>query len=58
MYQKKKIEHWEMVTLLSIVYDFLAIIMLYFTALWILFDCNGSGEQNEAGADREFMRQI
>ncbi len=30
---KKKIEHWKVVTLLLIIYDFLAIIMSYFLAL-------------------------
>lgn len=39
---KKKIEHWKVVTLLLIIYDFLAIIMSYFLALWIRFDCNFS----------------
>lgn len=39
---KKKIEHWKVVTLLLIIYDFLAIIMSYFLALWIRFDCEFS----------------
>lgn len=36
---KKKIEHWEVVSLILIVYDFLAVSIAYFTALWIRFDC-------------------
>lgn len=39
---KKKIEHWKVITVLLIIYDFLAIIMSYFLALWIRFDCNFS----------------
>lgn len=39
---KKKIEHWKVVTLLLIIYDFLAIIMSYFLALRIRFDCEFS----------------
>lgn len=39
---KKKIEHWKVVTLLLIIYDFLAIIMSYFLALWIRFGCEFS----------------
>lgn len=38
--KKRKIEHWQVVTLLLMVYDFLAVIMSYFLALWIRFDCN------------------
>lgn len=36
---KKKMEHWKVVTLLLIVYDFLAVILSYFAALWLQFDC-------------------
>lgn len=32
-------EHWKVVTLLLIVYDFLAVILSYFAALWLRFDC-------------------
>lgn len=39
---KKRIEHWKVITVLLIIYDFLAIIMSYFLALWIRFDCNFS----------------
>ena len=39
---KKKMEHWEVVTLLLMAYDFLAITVSYFAALWIRFDCNFS----------------
>lgn len=40
--KKRKIEHWQVVTLLLIVYDFIAIIASYFLALWIRFDCKFS----------------
>ena len=39
---KKKIEHWKVVTLLLKIYEFLAIIMSYFLALWIRFVCEFS----------------
>ena len=39
---KRKVEHWQVVTLLLIAYDFLAIIISYFAALWIRFDCEFS----------------
>lgn len=39
---KKKMEHWEVVTLLLMVYDFLAVAVSYFAALWIRFDCRFS----------------
>ena len=37
---KKKMEHWKVVTFLLIAYDFLAVILSYFAALWLRFDCN------------------
>lgn len=40
--KKRKIEHWQVVTLLLIAYDFLAVIMSYFLTLWIRFDCEFS----------------
>ena len=40
---KKKLEHWELVTLLLMVYDFIAILVSYFAALWIKFDCRFDG---------------
>ena len=39
---KKKVEHWEVVSLLLMVYDFLAVTVSYFAALWIRFDCRFS----------------
>lgn len=36
---KKKMEHWKVVTFLLIAYDFLAVILSYFAALWLRFDC-------------------
>ena len=37
---KWKLEHWEVVTLILMVYDFLAVAVSYFAALWIRFECN------------------
>ena len=37
--RKHFIEHWEVVTLLLMIYDFLAVMVAYFTALWIRFAC-------------------
>ena len=39
---KKKMEHWQVVTLLLMAYDFFAIVASYFLALWIRFDCEFS----------------
>ena len=39
---KKKMEHWEVVTMMLMVYDFLAVTVSYFAALWIRFDCRFS----------------
>lgn len=39
---KKKMEHWKVVSLLLMVYDFLAVAISYFAALWIRFDCRFS----------------
>ena len=36
---KKHLEHWKVVTLFLMGYDFLAILVSYFGALWIRFDC-------------------
>ena len=38
--EKKHLEHWEIVTLFLIGYDFLVILASYFGALWIRFDCH------------------
>ena len=38
----RKIEHWQVVTLLLIIYDFAAVILSYCMALWIRFDCKVS----------------
>lgn len=38
----RKIEHWQVVTLLLIIYDFAAVILSYSMALWIRFDCKVS----------------
>lgn len=36
---KRKIEHWEVVRLLLMVYDFIAVIVSFGIALWLRFDC-------------------
>ncbi len=38
----KKLEHWQVVTLLLAVYDFIAVAVSYFAALWLRFDCRFS----------------
>lgn len=40
--KKKNMEHWEVVSLLLMVYDFLAVSMAYLMALWLRFDCRFS----------------
>lgn len=39
---KSKMEHWKVVTVLLMLYDFFAVIIAYFAALWIRFDCKFS----------------
>ena len=36
---KKRLEHWEVISLILMIYDFAAILVSYFAALWIRFDC-------------------
>lgn len=38
--RKKKLEHWQVVMLILMLYDVIAIAGSYFLALWIRFDCN------------------
>lgn len=38
----RKMEHWEVVTLLLMIYDFIAVVVSYLAALWIRFDCHFS----------------
>ncbi len=40
--KKKKIEHWTLIALGLIAFDFVAIHLSYFIALWIRFDCKFS----------------
>ena len=35
----KRLEHWQMIAILLMICDFLAIHLSYFLALWIRFDC-------------------
>ena len=44
---KKTMEHWEVISLLLMVYDFLAIFVSYFAALWIRFDCRFKQDRTE-----------
>lgn len=39
---KMKLEHWKVVTVLLVLYDYLAVIAAYFLALWVRFDCKFS----------------
>lgn len=36
---KFRLEHWQVITLFLLAYDFIAILASYFGALWIRFDC-------------------
>ena len=36
---KRKVEHWQVVRLLLMVYDFVAVIVSFGVALWLRFDC-------------------
>ena len=38
----RKLEHWQVVTLLLMLYDFIAVVLSYCLALWIRFDCQFS----------------
>ena len=44
---KRKIEHWKLVSLLLMVYDFIAILVSYLAALWLRFDCRFDGIQKD-----------
>ena len=35
----KKIEHWQVISILLMFYDFFAVVFSYYLALWIRFDC-------------------
>ena len=37
--ENKKIEHWQVISILLMFYDFLTVVFSYFLALWIRFDC-------------------
>ncbi|MGN0316817.1 MAG: polysaccharide biosynthesis protein [Lachnospira sp.] len=39
---RKKFEHWKVIASILMVYDFIAVMVSYFTALWIRFDCRFS----------------
>lgn len=44
---KKRLEHWEVISLILMVYDFTAILVSYFVALWIRFDCKYENIQKD-----------
>ena len=44
---RKRIEHWQVVTLILLTYDFLAVVISYFAALWIRFDCRFGGIESK-----------
>ena len=41
-YTKKKVEHWQLVSLALAGYDAISIIIAFFLALWFRFDCRYS----------------
>lgn len=53
---KKRIEHWKVISLFLVAYDFLAIALSYFCALWIRFDCRFSAI--DAGYFQAYYRSI
>ena len=40
--KEKKIKHWHVITMWLVAYDVVAIVMSYFMALWLRFDCRFS----------------
>ncbi len=40
MSKRNKVEHWKVISLLLAAYDFIAILISYFAALWFRFDCS------------------
>lgn len=40
--KRRKMEHWKVISLILAAYDFVAVIVSYFVALWIRFDCKFS----------------
>ena len=40
--KEKKIKHWHIITMWLILYDVVAVVMSYFGALWLRFDCRFS----------------
>lgn len=41
-YTKKKVEHWQVVSLALAGYDAVSIVIAFFLALWFRFDCRYS----------------
>ena len=37
-----KIEHWQVIAMLLMLYDFVAVVVSYYLALWVRFDCKFS----------------
>ena len=44
---KKRLEHWEVISLILMIYDFTVILVSYFAALWIRFDCKYENIQKD-----------
>ena len=44
---KRKIEHWQVVRLLLMVYDFIAVIVSFGIALWLRFDCKVTSVESQ-----------
>ena len=43
----RRLEHWQLIALLLMVYDFAAVNLSYFLALWFRFDCKYSAIKKE-----------
>ena len=44
---KRKVEHWKVVRLLLMVYDFIAVIVSFGIALWLRFDCKVTSVESQ-----------
>ena len=44
--KRHKIEHWNLISLLLVAYDIIAVTAAYFAALWFRFDCMVSAIDN------------
>ena len=44
---KRKIEHWQIITIYLMLYDAIAVSLSYFIGLWLRFDCRYTMIPNE-----------